>query len=43
MKKYKPEELALDGSVLPRMKAGNEGGDPAMDLIKKISTATGIR
>lgn len=32
MKKYKPEELTLDGSVLSRMEAGNEVGDLAMGL-----------
>ena len=32
MKKYKPEELSLDGSVVSRMEAGNEVGDLAMGL-----------
>lgn len=32
LKKYKPEELTLDGSVLSRMEAGNEVGDLAMGL-----------
>lgn len=32
MKKYKPEELNLDGSVVSRMEAGNEVGDLAMGL-----------
>ena len=32
MKKYKPEALSLDGSVLSRMEAGNEVGDLAMGL-----------
>lgn len=32
MKKYKPEELTLDKSVLSRMEAGNEVGDLAMGL-----------
>ena len=32
MKKYKPEELSLDGSVVSRMEAGNEVGDLAMWL-----------
>ncbi len=32
LRKYKPEELYLDGSVLARMEAGNEVGDLAMGL-----------
>ena len=32
MKKYKPEELNLNGSVVSRMEAGNEVGDLAMWL-----------
>lgn len=32
MKKYKPEELELDGSVIARMDAGNVVGDLAMGL-----------
>lgn len=32
MKKYKPEELSLDGSVVSRMEAGNEVGDLSMGL-----------
>ena len=32
MKKYKPEELRLDESVVSRMEAGNEVGDLAMGL-----------
>lgn len=32
LKKYKPEELKLDRSVLSRMEAGNEVGDLAMGL-----------
>ncbi len=32
LKKYKSEELTLDGSVLSRMEAGNEVGDLAMGL-----------
>lgn len=32
LRKYKPEEATLDGSVLARMDAGNEVGDLAMGL-----------
>ena len=32
LKKFKPEALTLDGSVLSRMEAGNEVGDLAMGL-----------
>lgn len=32
LRKYKPEALTLDGSVLSRMEAGNEVGDLAMGL-----------
>ncbi len=32
LKKYKPEELVLDESILARMKTGNEVGDLAMSL-----------
>ena len=32
LKKYKPEEIQLDSSVISRMAAGNEVGDLAMGL-----------
>ena len=40
LKKYKPEELTLDDSVLSRMEAGNEVGDLAMGLFGDFTEVT---
>lgn len=40
LKKYKPEQLELDLSVLSRMDAENEVGDLAMGLFGKYAEAT---
>ena len=40
LKKYKPEKLELDFSVLSRMDAGNEVGDLAMGLFGEYVEVT---
>ena len=42
MKKYKPEELTLDKSVLSRMEVGNEVGDLAMGLFGDYVEVTAL-
>ena len=43
MRKYKPEEVVVDNSVISRMEAGNVVGDLAMGLFGDYSEVTAYK
>ena len=43
LKKYKPDEITIDGSVIARMEAGNVVGDLAMGLFGDFVEVTAYK